>query len=103
MLDDVAEIMLKNTDVTFSISGYTDNVGPDEYNLRLSSRRANEARNYLIERGVETDRITAKGYGEVNPKYGNDTEQSRQLNRRVEIKSVGHYENKTQVIKKEDE
>ncbi len=102
MLDDVAEIMLKNTDVTFSISGYTDNVGPEQYNLKLSSRRANEARNYLIERGVETDRITAKGFGEVNPKYGNDTEQSRQLNRRVEIKSVGHYENKTQVIKKEN-
>jgi OOP family OmpA-OmpF porin len=101
MLDDVAEIMLKNTDVTFSISGYTDNVGPDQYNLKLSSRRANEARNYLIERGVETDRITAEGFGEANPKYGNDTEQSRQLNRRVEIKSVGHYENKTQVINKD--
>ena len=98
MLDDVAEIMLKNKDVTFSVSGYTDNIGPEEYNLKLSARRANEARNYLIERGVEADRITAQGFGEVNPKYGNDTEQSRQLNRRVEIKSVGHYRSKTQFI-----
>ena len=98
MLDDVAEIMLKNKDVTFSVSGYTDDVGSTPYNLKLSTRRANEARNYLIERGVESDRITAKGYGELNPKYSNKTEQSRQLNRRVEIKSVGHYKNKTQVI-----
>ena len=101
MLDDVAEIMLKNKDVTFSVAGYTDNVGTDEYNLKLSERRSNEARNYLIERGVEADRISAKGYGEVNPKYSNDTEQGKQLNRRVEIKSVGYYESKTK-LKVED-
>lgn len=97
MLDDVAEIMLKNKDVTFSVSGYTDDVGTIEYNLKLSERRANEARNYLIERGVEADRIFAKGYGKLNPKYSNDTAQGRQLNRRVEIKSVGYYESKTKL------
>ena len=97
MLDDVAEIMLKNKDVTFSVSGYTDNVGSEDYNLKLSERRANEARNYLIERGVEADRISAKGYGKLNPKYSNDTAQGKQLNRRVEIKSVGYYESKTQL------
>tara|TARA_R110001592_G_scaffold119736_2_gene323120 strand:- start:2568 stop:4082 length:1515 start_codon:yes stop_codon:yes gene_type:complete len=97
MLDDVAEIMLKNKDVTFSVFGYTDNVGSEEYNLKLSERRANEARKYLIERGVEPDRITAKGFGKVNPSYNNDTAQGRQLNRRVEIKSVGYYESKTQL------
>ncbi len=98
MLDDVAEIMLKNKDVTFSVSGYTDNIGTDDYNFKLSDRRANEARKYLIERGVESDRITANGYGEVNPSYTNDTPQGRQLNRRVEIKSVGPYQSKTKVI-----
>ena len=97
MLDDVAEIMLKNKDVTFSVSGYTDNVGSEGYNLKLSERRANEARNYLIERGVEADRVSAKGYGKTNPTYNNDTEQGKQLNRRVEIKSVGYYESKTQL------
>jgi len=101
MLDDVAEIMLKNKDVTFSVSGYTDNVGSEDYNLKLSQRRSNEARNYLIERGVEADRISAKGYGKANPKYSNSTEQGKQLNRRVEIKSVGYYENKTK-LKVED-
>lgn len=97
MLDDVAGIMLKNKDVTFSVFGYTDNIGTEEYNLKLSERRANEARKYLIERGVEPDRITAKGFGEVNPAYSNETTQGRQLNRRVEIKSVGYYESKTQI------
>jgi OOP family OmpA-OmpF porin len=102
MLDDVAEIMLKNKNVTFSISGFTDDVGTDDYNLKLSEKRANEARNYLIERGVEMDRIFAKGYGEIDPKYQNNTPQGKQLNRRVEIKSVGFYESKTQLKKIED-
>ena len=102
MLDDVAEIMLKNKNVTFSISGFTDDAGTDDYNLKLSEKRANEARNYLIERGVETDRIFAKGYGETDPKYKNNTPQGKQLNRRVEIKSVGFYESKTQLKKIED-
>jgi outer membrane protein OmpA-like peptidoglycan-associated protein len=102
MLDDVADIMLKNKDVTFSVHGFTDDVGPEEYNLKLSERRANEARKYLIERGVEPDRVTAKGFGELNPMYGNDTTQGKQLNRRVEIKSVGYYESKTQLKKLED-
>lgn len=97
MLDEVAEIMLKNKDVSFSVSGYTDDRGTAKYNLALSTRRANEARAYLVARGVEADRVTAKGYGEANPKYDNKTEQGRQLNRRVEIKSVGPYKQKTKV------
>ena len=103
MLDDVAEIMLKNKDVTFSVSGYTDDVGSEEYNLKLSERRANEARNYLIERGVEADRVSAKGYGKIDPTYSNETAQGKQLNRRVEIKSVGYYESKTQLKLEEND
>jgi OOP family OmpA-OmpF porin len=98
MMDEVAAIMLKNKDISFSVSGYTDDRGKDGYNLRLSEKRANEARLYLIARGVESDRITAKGYGEANPRFDNNTKQGRQLNRRVEIKSVGVYERKTRVI-----
>ena len=97
MLDDVVSIMLKNKEITFSVFGYTDNVGSVNYNLKLSERRANAARNYLIERGVEADRITAKGFGKLNPTYSNETAQGKQLNRRIEIKSVGYYEDKTQV------
>ncbi|MEQ6125170.1 OmpA family protein [Pseudotenacibaculum sp. MALMAid0570] len=98
MLDEVANIMLKNPNVSFSVSGYTDDRGEENYNQKLSERRANEARLYLIARGVEEDRISSAGYGELNPKYDNSTSQGRQLNRRVEIKSVGPYEKKTKVI-----
>lgn len=99
MLDEVASILLKNPAVSFSVSGYTDDKGDAGYNQRLSERRANEARLYLIARGVEADRITAKGYGEKNPKFDNATEQGRQLNRRVEIKSVGPYTKKTKLVR----
>lgn len=102
MLDEVASIMLKNPNISFSVSGYTDSVGNEIYNQKLSEKRANEARLYLIARGVESDRISAKGYGEANPKYDNNTKQGRQLNRRVEIKSVGVYKKKKQVIIKKN-
>ena len=98
MLDDVASIMLKNKNVSFSVSGYTDDRGGEQYNQALSQRRAEAAVKYLIARGVESDRITAKGFGEINPKFDNSTEEGRQLNRRVEIKSVGPYERKTRII-----
>jgi outer membrane protein OmpA-like peptidoglycan-associated protein len=103
MLDEVATIMLKNPNVSFSVSGYTDDRGDEAYNQRLSERRANEARLYLIARGVESDRVSSAGYGELNPKYDNATEQGRQLNRRVEIKSVGPYEKKTRIVRDKDE
>lgn len=102
MLDEVASIMLKNKDITFSVSGYTDDRGTHEYNLALSQRRAEEARSYLVARGVEPDRVSAKGFGKVNPKFTNKTEQGRQLNRRVEIKSVGVYKQRTKVFIQED-
>lgn len=99
MLDEVADIMLKNPNVSFSVSGYTDNKGTVSYNNKLSQRRANEARTYLISRGVEIDRVTAKGYGKLNPKYDNSTPQGMQLNRRVEIKSVGPYTRETKFLR----
>lgn len=102
MLDEVAAIMLKNKDITFSVSGYTDDRGEADYNLALSQRRAEEARSYLVARGVESDRVSAKGFGEVNPKFDNKTEQGRQLNRRVEIKSVGVYKQRTKVYIQDD-
>ena len=103
LLDEVAKIMLKNPNVSFSVSGYTDNSGNEDYNQRLSEKRAQEARLYLIARGVEEDRITAKGYGKLNPKYDNKTKQGRQLNRRVEIKSVGPYKKTTKIIRNRDD
>ena len=102
MLDEVANIMLKNPNVSFSVTGYTDNIGDEDYNQKLSERRAEEARLYLVARGVEDDRVSSAGLGELNHKYDNKTPQGRQLNRRVEIKSVGPYEKKTRIVREKN-
>jgi outer membrane protein OmpA-like peptidoglycan-associated protein len=72
-----------NTDLV--IVGHTDATGSDEYNQRLSERRANAAADYLMGGGVGTTRITTLGRGEGEPVATNDTADGRQQNRRVEI------------------
>lgn len=67
------------------IEGFTDSVGSDDYNLGLSSRRAESARNALNAQGVALDRIIIRGYGKAFPVVSNDTPEGRQRNRRVEI------------------
>lgn len=67
------------------IEGYTDNVGSDERNLDLSQRRAEAVRTFLINNGVEEERVMARGYGEASPVASNETAAGRQENRRVEI------------------
>lgn len=68
------------------IAGYSDNIGSDDYNEKLSLKRAEEVRSYLIHKGVREDRLVAKGYGEQFPVGDNNTEEGRALNRRVEMK-----------------
>ncbi|UKN00797.1 OmpA family protein [Paracrocinitomix mangrovi] len=82
----IALIMKKNPELTFEISGHTDNVGSDATNKTLSESRAQAVFNYLIERGIKKERLTFIGYGETKPVDSNDTEDGRQNNRRVEIK-----------------
>lgn len=67
------------------IEGHTDSTGSHNYNQELSDRRAHAVRMALIDSGVGSDRIASRGYGEAYPVASNDTEASRQLNRRVEI------------------
>lgn len=67
------------------IEGFTDSVGSDEYNLSLSTRRAEAVRNAMNGRGIAYDRILYRGYGEAFPVASNDTAEGRQRNRRVEI------------------
>lgn len=67
------------------IEGYTDSVGSDSLNQKLSERRAMSVKSALIGMGISSERITTQGYGEAFPVAGNDTASSRQLNRRVEI------------------
>lgn len=67
------------------IEGFTDSTGSESYNQMLSERRAQAVRMFLIEQGVSSDRVAARGYGESNPVASNATPATRQLNRRVEI------------------
>ncbi len=67
------------------LEGHTDNVGPADKNQQLSEDRVAEVKRYLVGRGVEEKRITTVGFGGVKPKYGNEREETRRLNRRVEL------------------
>ncbi|MEO0071129.1 MAG: carboxypeptidase regulatory-like domain-containing protein [candidate division WOR-3 bacterium] len=83
-------ILKENPTIRVEIQGHTDNVGSDEYNQRLSEKRAQAVVNYLVqEMGVESSRLFAKGYGESRPKASNDTPEGRALNRRVEFVVIG--------------
>jgi outer membrane protein OmpA-like peptidoglycan-associated protein len=70
------------------VGGHTCNIGTERYNQRLSERRAQAVVDYLISRGVAPDQIVARGYGELEPRFSNDSEESRARNRRVEISFV---------------
>jgi outer membrane protein OmpA-like peptidoglycan-associated protein len=71
--------------VKVEVAGHTDSVASNAYNQELSQRRANAVRNYLISKGIDANRLTAKGYGETMPIADNETEKGRYMNRRVEL------------------
>ncbi|HEY9188331.1 MAG TPA: OmpA family protein [Ignavibacteria bacterium] len=77
-------LKLRNS-IEISINGHTDNIGSDEYNNKLSLDRANSVKEFLIKNGVSASRLTIYGFGKTKPIASNDTEQGRQLNRRIEI------------------
>jgi len=85
ILDKVAESLNNNPDVTVEVGGHTDNTGSRATNLRLSQARAITVRDYLISKGVDGSRITAKGYGPDVPVADNKTATGRAANRRVEL------------------
>ena len=75
----------RNPDLKVELAGHTDNVGNDNYNLKLSSDRAESVRKALIANGIEEMRLTAKGYGATKPMVPNDSDEHRALNRRTEM------------------
>jgi outer membrane protein OmpA-like peptidoglycan-associated protein len=86
VLDDVVDVLNKNAQVTLvEIQGHCDNRGSDAYNMRLSDARANSARNYLISKGIDGNRLTAHGYGESQPIASNSTPEGMSQNRRTEF------------------
>ena len=88
-MSELAGFLLENPGVTIHIVGHTDAVGSDEANQILSEGRANAVRADLIKRGVAAERMTAEGKGEKEPVADNDTDEGRQLNRRVEFTITG--------------
>lgn len=85
-LRNIAEIMKAYPNVNVKIGGYTDNVGDDAYNMKLSQERANRTMSELARLGVNQSRMTAEGYGEQSPVADNATEEGRQRNRRIDIR-----------------
>jgi outer membrane protein OmpA-like peptidoglycan-associated protein len=83
-LDSLVIFLQKYPDIRMGISGHTDDVGSDAYNLDLSERRAKSVQDYLHKKGIAPERIRAKGFGESKPVADNLTEAGRQMNRRVE-------------------
>lgn len=81
----VAGILIAYPGLDIEVGGYTDNVGSDEANQRLSESRAGAVRDYLVESGVAANSITAKGFGNSLPVASNDNSGGRQENRRVEL------------------
>jgi outer membrane protein OmpA-like peptidoglycan-associated protein len=84
-LDKAIDLLRANPTMVIEVGGHTDNVGDDTNNMKLSHDRAKSVREYMVDRGIGTDKIQAKGYGESNPIANNDTDEGRQSNRRTEF------------------
>ncbi len=84
-LNQLLRLLNSNPKMKIQISGHTDAVGADADNMILSKNRAHAVMNYLLEKGIVKDRLTAKGYGETKFIATNETEEGKQLNRRVEF------------------
>lgn len=85
VLQEVKKIMAECTAVTYKVAGHTCSIGTDEYNQKLSERRAASVLDWLTSNGVAAGRLESVGYGEGSPKYDNKTLDGRKLNRRVEF------------------
>ena len=83
-LDEIAKI-LKETGMKVEVKGHTDNVGTEDFNMKLSKDRAEAVVNYLVKKGVPSSHLTYSYYGMSRPLAENDTEEGRKLNRRVEF------------------
>jgi len=93
VLDEAADALKENPNVRVSVEGHTDARGTDQYNERLSVRRAEAVFRYLVNHGVAPERMETVGYGKSRPVADNDTESGRAQNRRVELRVVSEPAN----------
>ncbi len=85
-------ICLDNPIVKIEIAAHTDDVGSEEYNMKLSQKRAESVTNYLVSKGIQKERLISVGYGESKPLTSNATPEGRDSNRRTEFKILGEIE-----------
>jgi len=85
MVDEAVRVMKENPTMHVSVEGHTDSIGSEAYNQRLSERRANSVRDYMVSQGIDAGHITTVGYGKTKPIADNKTAEGRAENRRVEI------------------
>lgn len=85
ILDAAVKTMGEHGTIMVEVAGHTDSIASEEYNQKLSERRAKVVYDYLVSKGVSADRMTWKGYGELQPIATNDTEEGRAQNRRTEL------------------
>jgi len=91
LIDEIADVLLRNPQVrNIEVQGHTDSSGSPEINLQLSQQRAEAVVRALIARGVESTRLSAKGYGDTRPLAPNITAANRARNRRVQFAAPGH-------------
>ncbi len=99
----IVEFLRNNPQIKIELSAHTDERGKADYNRKLSQKRAQSAVDYIVSKGIENDRITAKGYGEDKPLIKNaQTEEEHQKNRRTEI-TITNITDPSIKIKKKDE
>ena len=84
-LDKLYNFLSKDLNLRIQLNGHTDNVGSDSDNMMLSDARANAVKEYLQKKGIASDRLRAKGFGETVPVASNDTDEGRRQNRRTEF------------------
>jgi OOP family OmpA-OmpF porin len=80
------QVLLMNPDMRVEIQGHTDNIGSEDYNMKLGEKRAQSVKDYLVARGISADRLTTRSFGESQPIADNKTASGREMNRRVEFK-----------------
>jgi OmpA-OmpF porin, OOP family len=85
VLNEISAIMQKNPGLNMNINGFTDNIGTLEYNQKLSERRAQAAKKYLVDQRIDSNRFTINGFAYTMPISSNETEEGRRMNRRVEF------------------
>jgi outer membrane protein OmpA-like peptidoglycan-associated protein len=88
VLDEILEALRRFPEISIEIAGHTDDLGPDDYNLDLSRRRAEAVLEYVVANGESPDRFVVIGYGETRPLVENMSAENRARNRRIEFKAL---------------